>query len=31
MRLRAARDKQCHDILAVSGYFRRLTVVREPL
>ena len=30
MRLRAARDKPYHDILAVSGYVRRLTVVGEP-
>jgi hypothetical protein len=22
--------KPCHDILSVRGYFRRLTVVREP-
>jgi len=31
MRPQAARDKPYHDILAVSGYVRRLTVVGEPL
>ena len=27
---RGVQDKPCHDILSVSGYFRRLTVVGEP-
>ncbi len=25
------QGKPCHDILSISGYFRRLTVVGEPL